>query len=110
MDTRKLHIAGNGYIATENDGYLELDTPFTEGAFKDQHGNTEKTAADNAAEIVRRWNAYPEQQERIAKLEEALENIFNWSASRDGSAEQDEHAIHAIQDIASAALLETLKA
>ena len=54
-----------------------------------------------AEEIARRWNERQELVDRIAKLEEAMENIHAWATSRDGSGQSDEANLQTIADICS---------
>lgn len=75
MDTRKLltHVTDGGavYVA-DNHRFSDASIVVRIDA---SIGNSDPERI--AAELVRRWNDYPQQAERIAKLEEALKDLFD---------------------------------
>lgn len=104
MDTRKLsHTKGTTVIRC-NDAHIA-------SVHHDSRTAPREYARNMAAEIVKRWNEYPQQAERIAKLEEALKDLFDncvmvhkhWGDG--GNSKQAKEA----EDRARA-LLQTLKA
>lgn len=98
MDTRKLRTAeafGDpelGMIRIQDANTFEqLAGCYTGGLKGREHDEA------TAAELVRRWNAYPEQQERIAKLEAKLREVE--ALLHDGpTAEEDGEVVRAVRE------------
>lgn len=105
MDKRKLKV---GKFTRMGDTCLELET---RGLCAIMGAGNQKTREEDAAELAKRWNEYPQQAERIAKLEKALEECADLLyASADEKAEAGSYGrdCHKAETKARA-LLQTLK-
>ncbi len=83
MDKRKLKV---GKFTRMGDTCLELET---RGLCAIMGAGNQMTREEDAAELAKRWNEYPQQAERIAKLEEALADMVSTASEVEGMMDGD---------------------
>lgn len=73
MDKRKLKV---GKFTRMGDTCLELET---RGLCAIMGAGNQKTREEDAAELAKRWNAYPEAESRILELTNAVHELLRYA-------------------------------